>query len=367
MKIGFVTGARSEYGIMKNVIRSLVTDDRFEVNIIATGMHFQKKYGLTIREIEEDNLAPIVSIPCYTEGQREKVLDFTSLIITLYNGFKSLYLDAIYLVGDRLEAYAATLASHFLQIPIIHFAGGQITEGAIDNIYRYNISNIASLHLVTNKCAYDRLRSIPIVKHREIYWVGSSAIDSIYTYLQNPCSITEIDNRLSDDKYVLITYHSQTIGANLIPLCLKASVDTIIKNGLKVLITYPNNDNGSEAIMEQIEEYRQHKDVVIIPNLGAKFYYTAVYNAVCVVGNSSSGIIEVPYFSKLTINVGNRQKGRNAPASVLTIEDNPMKVSKLVSDVIEGKYTIPAQEFIYGTGNSITKIKEAIVNRFLVD
>ena len=110
MKIGFITGARSEYGVMKNVIRSLAADDRFNVCIIATGMHFQKKYGYTVSEIENDNLAPVVPIPCYTEEQREKSVDFTSLITVLYNGLQPLSLDAVYLIGDRLEAYAAALA-----------------------------------------------------------------------------------------------------------------------------------------------------------------------------------------------------------------------------------------------------------------
>lgn len=365
MKIGFITGARSEYGVMKNVIRSLAADDRFNVCIIATGMHFQKKYGYTVSEIENDNLAPVVPIPCYTEEQREKSVDFTSLITVLYNGFQPLSLDAVYLIGDRLEAYAAALAAHFLKIPVIHFAGGQITEGAVDNIYRYNISNISSLHLITNKYAYERLLQIPVIRQKDLYLVGSSAVDNIFSFSKEKHTVSEIDERLNNNEYVLITYHSQTIGANRIPLCLKATVNTVINKGLKVLVTYPNNDDGSDAIIQQIEEYKENDNVIIVPNLGMKNYYNAILNSLFVVGNSSSGIIEVPYFSKFTINVGNRQQGRNSPKSVLNVDDNPDKVSELIADVIDGKYSLPEQEYIYGTGNSISAIKQAIITRFM--
>ena len=140
MKIGFLTGARSEYGVMRQLIQRVSEDSFFTLVIYATGMHFQQKYGLTINELKADNFGLIVEMPCYTEEQRDKKDDFVALIDVISAGLISNRPDILYLIGDRLEAYAGALAAHFLGIPVAHFAGGQITKGAVDNIYRYTLA-----------------------------------------------------------------------------------------------------------------------------------------------------------------------------------------------------------------------------------
>ena len=317
MNLAFVTGARSEYGVMKNVISECCKRTIYKISIIATGMHFQHKYGDTIKEIEADNIAPIIYAPCYVEEERDKEKDFVSLVDTLYNAYIIYKIDCIYIIGDRLEAYAAALAAHFLKIKIIHFAGGQITNGAIDNIYRYNISNLAYLHFVTNTYAVDRLKQVPIINSNNVFLVGSSAVDNIIIYLKNPRTLIDLDSRLVRDSYVLMTFHSQTIGNFNVPKAMDIAIQTVIEQGKRVLVTYPNNDDGSDAIIQIIQKWEQHPNIVVVPNLGAKNYYAAIDNSLFVIGNSSSGIIEVPYFSKFTINIGQRQSGRNAPGSVI--------------------------------------------------
>lgn len=237
MNLAFVTGARSEYGVMKNVIRECCKSTPFKISIIATGMHFQHKYGNTIKEIEADNIAPIIYAPCYVEEERDKERDFVSLIDTLYYIYITHKIESIYIIGDRLEAYAAALAAHFLKIKIAHFAGGQITNGAVDNMYRYNISNLASVHFVTNIYAVDRLKRIPIIDNNKIFLVGSSAIDNIINYLKAPRSLTDIDSRLLRNSYVLMTFHSQTIGDFNVPKAMDIAIQTIIDKGKRVLVT----------------------------------------------------------------------------------------------------------------------------------
>lgn len=356
MKIGFLTGARSEYGVMRQLIQSISEDSFFSPVIYATGMHFQKKYGLTINELKEDNYAPIVEMPCYTEESRNKKDDFVALIETISSGLSSNRPDILYLLGDRLEAYAGALAAHFLNIPIAHFAGGQITKGAVDNIYRYNISNLATIHFVTNKFAYERLLHIPIIENKSIYLVGSSAIDNIINYQKNPREISILDSRLKRGEFVLMTYHSQTIGSFDIPEAMNLSILTIVEKGKYVLVTYPNNDNGSEDILEVIRKWQNNEHVIAIPNLGSNNYYSAIDNCIFVIGNSSSGVIEVPYFDKFTINVGQRQSGRNAPKSVINTESDLNLLKSTICDIIDHKIQIPQQEYIYGKGNSIAEI-----------
>ena len=136
MQIGFLTGARSEYGVMRQLIQRVSADSFFSPVIYATGMHFQQKYGMTINELKADGFAPIVEMPCYTEEQRDKNEDFVALINAITVGLTNNRPDLLYVIGDRLEAYAGALSAHFLNIPLAHFAGGQITKGAVDNIYR---------------------------------------------------------------------------------------------------------------------------------------------------------------------------------------------------------------------------------------
>ena len=367
IKIGFVTGARSEYGIMKRVIREIKADDRFEVSIVATGMHYQHKYGDTINEIRRDALAPIIDAPCYVEEEREKEKDFILLIDTLYKVFQAHPFDVIYIIGDRLEAYGAALAAHFLKIPVAHFAGGQLTFGAVDNIYRYNISNIASIHFVTNTFAKQRLLHCPIIDENNVFLVGSSAIDSINEYLKQPKEASEIDERLCRGNYALMTFHSETKSIqakNTIPEVMDVSIATILSRGIKLLITYPNNDDGSEAIIKVIEKWQENPNVVVKKNLGSEYYYTAVDNALFVVGNSSSGIIEIPYFQKYTVNIGERQAGRNAPTSVISLSDDSEQVGKTLNKLLDNPICTLPQEYIYGKGNSIERIHEILIDKF---
>lgn len=367
IKIGFVTGARSEYGVMKRVIREIAADDRFNVSIVATGMHYQHKYGDTINEIRRDALAPIINAPCYVEDEREKEQDFVFLIDTLYKTFQKHPFDVVYIIGDRLEAYGAALAAHFLKIPVAHFAGGQLTNGAVDNIYRYNISNIATVHFVTNTFAKQRLLQCPIIDGNNVFHVGSSAIDSIKEYLKQPKEASEIDERLTRGNYALMTFHSETKGVqakNTIPEVMDVSIATILGRGVKLLVTYPNNDDGSEAIIKVIEKWQDNPSVVVRKNLGSEYYYTAVDNALFVIGNSSSGIIEIPYFQKYIVNIGERQAGRNAPASVISLPDDCEQVEKALNKLLDNPVCTLPQEYIYGKGDSVKRIHETLIDKF---
>lgn len=367
IRIAFVTGARSEYGVMKGLIRELSKDASFEESIIATGMHYLDKYGYTIEEIRKDNLAHIIDAPCYSENDQPKEKDFVSLIDTLSEVFSKNQFDLVYVLGDRLEAYAAALAAHFNKIPLAHFAGGQLTNGAVDNIYRYNISNLASIHFVTNLYAEERLKQCPIIDKSRIFMVGSSAVDAINRYLKNPVDSRIIDERLTPGSYVLVTFHSETLNrgsAYSIPEVMDTIIDTLVRKGLNVLVTYPNNDDGSASIIKVIEKWESNSRIAVKKNLGAELYYCAVSNSLFVVGNSSSGIIEVPYFSKYTLDIGTRQAGRNAPKSVIHVPTDPESVNAALETLLQKPACDIPQEYIYGKGDSNGLIHKIILKEF---
>ena len=146
---------------------------------------------------------------------------------------------------------------------------------------------------------------------------------------------------------------------------MDVSIATIIKSGHKLLVTYPNNDDGSEAIIKVIEKWQDNPNVVVRKNLGSEYYYTAVDNAMFVIGNSSSGIIEIPYFQKYTVNIGERQAGRNAPASVISLPDDCCEVEKVLKKILRDPICTLPQEYIYGQGDSVKKIHEILKERYL--
>ena len=236
-----------------------------------------------------------------------------------------------------------------------------------NNIYRYNISNLATLHFVTNTYAAERLKLCPIIPDERIFHVGSSAVDAIKLYLKNPKEASLIDSRLTRNGYVLMTFHSETMSErqkNTIPEVMDEAIRTISESGTMLLITYPNNDDGSEDIIRIIEKWQDNPFVIVKKNLGANLYYVACDNALFVVGNSSSGIIEIPYFQKYTVNVGTRQSGRNAPKSVVNVPDDCDEIRRTLLQLLSTPTCNCPQENIYGDGESIGKIRSLIIDYF---
>ena len=170
IKIGFFTGARSDYGLTKKLIQNLIGDNDFEVKIFVSGMHLLDKYGNTFNEILDDGFPIYKKIPTYQEVAKDKRNEFSETLNNIYESVKKEKLHAGYIVGDRIEAYGVALALHFLSIPVLHYAGGQITKGAVDNIYRYNITNLAYLHFTTINTAYQRLLNLPTIKQEHLYF-----------------------------------------------------------------------------------------------------------------------------------------------------------------------------------------------------
>ena len=364
IKIGFFTGARSDYGLTKKVIKNLSKDNDFDVKIFVSGMHLLKKYGNTFKEINNDGLSIYKKIPTYNEIGQDKRKEFSETINKVYEIVKNEELDVAYIVGDRIEAYGVALALHFLNIPIIHYAGGQITKGAVDNIYRYNISNLAYIHFTTIKTAYQRLINSPTVNSKNVYFTGSTAIDSIKDFLIKPTKISDFIPDLYDGNYVLMTFHPVTNSEERIEDVMEYSINKILNLNLKVLITFPNNDTGADKIISVIESFRSNKNVVINKNLGALGYYSAIYNSKFVIGNSSSGIIEVPYFNKISVNIGRRQDGRDLDQNVWSIHADLKELNSLIERGKLINWQSSSCNSLYGSGDSIKLINGILKKEF---
>lgn len=365
MKLAFFTGARSEYGIIRKLVLSVIEDNFFDVSIIVSGLHLLKEYGYTVTEIEKDNMPISFKISIYNENKKPDYCDFSSAINKFSTHLNEVQYDAVFVVGDRFEAYAFALAAHFTNTPIIHSGGGTITQGAMDNIYRYNITNLSTYHFATSEGNFKRLLSIPIINKENTYFTGSVAIDSITDFLsKRHNSIEDAIPGIKRDKYVLITFHSVTNSFEPTDLLLKFSVDLIIENGHQVLITFPNNDPGADKIIDVIESFINIPNVFVVKSLGALDYYKAMFDCKFLLGNSSSGIIEAAYFNKFVINVGARQEGREKDANVIDVDPDFIQLEKSIVLLLEKDLYKPKNNKIYGDGNSILKIIKILKNKF---
>lgn len=364
IKLGVFTGARSEYGLMKGLLKALIEDPVIDISLIVGGLHFLDEFGNTFVEIKKDKIPVAKKLPFFVEGRSPSYTDFSDAIVKIADELKKQRYDALFIVGDRIESYAAALASHFTGTPIIHSGGGTLTFGAKDNIYRYNITNLAEIHLATSKDNYNRLIDLPMINRDNVYYTGSFAIDSIKKFKQNVTPIQNFVSGLVNKEYALITFHPATNSTEKLDDILIDSVKYIVSKGNQVLITYPNNDPGYESLVSAIKMLENWSDVYIVKSLGATGFYAALNSCRFVLGNSSSGIIEAPYFNKPAINVGTRQEGRGKDKGIIDVEAHPEAViGELQRGYKNGWPEISGTE-IYGDGSSVEKIIRIIKNHF---
>lgn len=361
MKIGFFTGARSEYGLSKSLLRDLVSDKRFKTLLYVNGMHFLKEYGYTASEIFNDGSPVHGRLKTYSGRERSAGEGFLRSVDIIGSAMRKSKPDMVVVSGDRLEAYSAALAAHFSGIPVAHIGGGALTKGAVDDIYRYNISYLSTLHFATSKGCFSRLSALPGIDRNRIYLVGSTAVDSINKFKKNPAPVSDHVPGLAKGTYVLMTFHPVTRSSEPVRTIMDRAIDKVIGMGLKVLITFPNNDAGSAQLIGLIEKRRMDEGVFVVKHLGAEAYYAAVNDCLFVVGNSSSGVIEAPYFGRTVINVGSRQDGREKDAHVKDVRSDPDSVNRAISAAAKGA---PAARcaYIYGRGGASKKIKEAMAS-----
>lgn len=364
LKLAFLTGARSEYGLAKALLRALQADKRFKLEIIPNGMHLLNKYGSTVNEIYADCFDVGEIVNTYSEEGEAKVVEFCRTVKLMKAALDRRRPDVVLVIGDRIEAYAAALAAHFSSIPIVHSGGGHITLGAVDNIYRYNISNLASLHFATSQGAYKMLCSCPNIDSSSVHFIGSVAVDEIMSFKSRPKSISKYVTALKARQFALMTFHSTTAKDEPIPSVMQTAINVILRRGISILLTYPNNDTGSDQILDVIEANRTRSGVFIMASLGAYGYYAALNDCLFVIGNSSSALSEAPYFNIQVINVGSRQEGREMDIGVINVDAKPDAIkSALEKGFSNGWSSVPCN-YLYGRGNSSSKACDLIASFF---
>lgn len=322
-KICVVTGSRAEYGLLSGLMRAIKDDPELELQVIATNMHLSPEFGLTYRNIEEDgfviNKKVVMLLSSDTPNATAKSVGLG--FIGFADAYEDLRPDMIVVLGDRYEIISAVSTALFYKIPVAHLHGGEITEGAYDDCIRHSITKMSHLHFTSTE-EYRR-RVIQLGEDpKRVFNVGAPGIENI---MKVPLmSKDELESSLGGfslgDKYFVVTYHPVTLENSTAAEQVQNLLDALDEYpDYSTIFTLPNSDTDGRVIIKLINEYvARHSDrSVAYPSLGLRRYLSALKYAKAAVGNSSSGIIEVPSFGIPTLNIGDRQKGRLAADSVI--------------------------------------------------
>lgn len=320
LKLIYVSGTRADYGLMREVLKRFHTDDVIDLSICVTGMHLSCLYGNTLREIEADGFRVCGMIPVDIEQcthiSMAKSLGYE--IIGMTEVFAREQPSAILLLGDRGEMLAAAIVAVHLNIPIIHFHGGE-RSGTIDEMIRHSISKLAHYHFVATEQSRQRLIKMG-ERGNSIFVVGAPGLDEIHNH--KLMMRDDFYNKYRFDIYkktALFIYHPVVQESLDIKLQFQNAMNAILHLDLQVICLEPNSDAGGHLIRDALHEYKCHPNVRVIKHLLRSEFIDCLGNIDVMVGNSSSGIIEAASFGLMVVNVGSRQSFRECGDNVINV------------------------------------------------
>ena len=371
-KICIITGTRADYGLLRWLMKSVSNDSKFELQIIATGMHLSPEFGLTYQEIEKDGLIINHKIEMLLSSDTPSAISkSTGLgLIGFGDAYNKLEPDIIIVLGDRFEILAASIAALFAKIPIAHIHGGESTIGAFDEAIRHSITKMSWWHFVAADEYLQRVVQLGEDPKR-VFNVGGLGIDAIRktTLLSKNELINKIGIKFSS-KNLLITYHPVTLEKQTSKKHFKSLLDVLgdLKDSF-LIFTMPNADPDSQVIKLMIKNFiSSHKDRCIsFASMGHLNYLSTMQFVDGVVGNSSSGLIEAPAFKIGTINIGDRQQGRLKAKSVIDCKPTENSIKQAINTLYSKEFqnTLSAVVNPYGEGDAIEKIMKVLQEKTL--
>jgi UDP-hydrolysing UDP-N-acetyl-D-glucosamine 2-epimerase len=366
-KICFVTGARSEYGLLYWTMKEVQQDVDLEFQLIVTGTHLSPEFGSTYKTIEGDGFAIDEKIEMLLSSDTPSGITKSMGIATIgfADALQRLKPDILVLLGDRFEILPAAQAAMVARIPIAHIHGGEATEGAFDEQIRHAITKMSHLHFTAADAYKRRVIQLGEDPHR-VYTVGALGLDHIKrTELYDRENFEESIHFTLGPVNFLVTYHPATLSRTppSVPMReLMMALDYF--PDAHVLFTMPNADTDGRALVSLILDYvnRYPKRTTSFESLGQKRYFSALKHVDVVIGNSSSGLIEAPLFYKPTVNLGDRQRGRLKAKSVIDCEESRNAIVQAVKKAISPafKAELMGMESPYGGEGAAVNIKETL-------
>ncbi len=363
-KIAIVTSTRADYSILKNLISHLRENKKMNLKLIISGTHLNKKYGYTIKEI--DNLNAInhkkIDINIKTSSEANISKSFSLGVKKFSSYLKKNKTDLVILLGDRYEILAFAISCLISRIPIAHIHGGEITQSVIDDSIRHSITKMSQIHFVANKIYKKRVAQLGEEDSRIFIVGGLGAYNLSIEKFQSKKKILKKIGLPHLKKYILICFHPETLNKNSNLKNFKK-----ILNALKsfkeqfFLFTMPNSDQESDYIYQEIKKFVSNSpNSKLIKSLGNK-YYSFLKHSELLIGNSSSGVLEAPSAKVPSLNIGNRQNGRVMANSVLNCDFNEKNIKKKISYLLKMKKKFSYKNPYYN-GKTPLKIVKILEN-----
>ena len=358
-KISITTGTRSEYGILRELIKEISKSKKLELYLLVTGMHLSKKFGYTINEIKKDKIPIHAKIKMIPSGNTpyDMSVSLGKGIIGFSKIFKKIKPDLNVVLGDRDEALASALAASHMNIPNAHIHGGEISQG-IDEYNRHAITKISNIHFAATKKSKERIIKMG-ENRRNVILTGSPSIDEIK--MSKISSKHELEKKYLvdlDKPLFLLIQHPVTTEFEKSDLQIKMTLDALSKLKNQTIAILPNSDAGNEQIINQLRIFSKKCNFLkVFPNLPRIDYLGFLRYCSALIGNSSSGIIEGSYLHTPVVNIGIRQLGREKDVNVI---DVPIFSKSLILNALKKslkkKNKKIKNSLIYGSGNASKKI-----------
>ena len=365
-KICVITGTRAEYGLLRWVMQGIKDDPELTLLVVAAGMHLSPEFGLTYRAIEQDGFHIDRKVEMLTSSDTPVgIAKSIGLgLIGFADVLNELNPDIIVVLGDRFEILSAVVAAQVARIPIAHLHGGEKTEGAFDEAFRHSISKMSHLRFVAAEEYRQRVIQLGEQPER-VFLVGGLGIDNIKRLkLLDRAELEAALGFKMGEKNLLITFHPATLEAasaedQMIELleALDQREDT------QLIFTLPNADTGGRALIKMVEQFvEQHPNAHAYTSLGQLRYLSCVAQVDGVLGNSSSGLTEVPSFRKGTINIGDRQRGRLQATSVLNCHPSRQSITAALKRLYTADFQASLRQVRnpYGEGGASEKVVNAV-------
>jgi GDP/UDP-N,N'-diacetylbacillosamine 2-epimerase (hydrolysing) len=339
MKIGVLTSSRADYGIYLPLLNKLKADSFFNLEIIAFGTHLSKSHGYTLTEIEKDGFNCIHTISSLISNDDEQAIatSYGLTVLKFAHFWQANKYDLVFCLGDRFEMSAAVQAGIPLGVKFAHISGGETTLGAIDNIYRHQITHASILHFTATDLFSNKVSTLT-GSSANVHTVGSLSLDGIENFKPIEKSLFYDRFKIPNQEFALITFHPETIAPQVnktFAVEMRKALAQIATK-LFLIITMPNADTMGSVFRVEIEKLKNEfpDQILCIENFGKENYFTAMYYAKLLIGNTSSGIIEAASFSKYVVNVGDRQKGRPQSGNCINAPFSGKKMTTAINKIL---------------------------------
>ena len=338
-KIFYVTGSRADYGVTRSTLNAIRNHPKLDLSLIVTGMHMSHKFGHTVDEIEKDDFKILAKTNIFLEHDSKSTIaqSIGRCIVRIGDIFANKKPDIVLIQGDRGEMLAVAIAATYMNIPIAHMSGGDITTGTIDNLIRDNITKLSHIHFPSTLLSAKRLTEI---NREEVWRIHHTGNPGINLKSEDFTESSELIKKIGIDSSlpIFIVIQHPVIGeAKEAQKNIETIMDTIVELKEQTIVIYPNADIGCDIIIKTIQNYQTFPFIKLFKNLDRKDFIGLMRIADVIIGNSSCGIVEASSLNMPAVNIGTRQNGREKPINVIDVKYNKNEIKEAIKKTLYDK------------------------------